>query len=130
MGTSSSVKRIILSTIFITVEFPFGLFHSVFVFFFEEPLSPWDLSFPTRDGTLCPAVKLGVLTTGHQGSPIHIIVLCHGCSFLFKYIPVVNHYIISSPLGKFLGFTFHHSYYYQPNPSFNFPYLAILQKPL
>ena len=69
MGTSSSVKRIILSTIFITVEFPFGLFHSVFVFFFEEPLSPWDLSFPTRDGTLCPAVKLGVLTTGHQGSP-------------------------------------------------------------
>ena len=34
MGTGSSVKRIVLSTIFITAEFPLGLFHSVFYFFF------------------------------------------------------------------------------------------------
>lgn len=73
MGTSSSVKRIILSTIFITVEFPFGLFHSGFCFL-EEPLNMWDLSFPTRGGTLCPAVEARGLNHWTPGKPLFFIL--------------------------------------------------------
>lgn len=123
-----SYQRALVSSLFITT-FQTELL-SFFFLRLHRPLACKTLVL-NQESILHPLHwKHQVLTTGHQGSPIHIIVLCHGCSFLFKYIPVVNHYIISSPLGKFLGFTFHHSYYYQPNPSFNFPYLAILQKPL
>lgn len=34
---------------------------------------------------------------------------------------VINHYIINSLFGNFLGFTLHHSYHLQPNPSCDFP---------
>lgn len=41
--------------------------------------------------------------------------------FLFQHPHVVHHYIINSLFRHFLGFALHHSYYLQPNTSFNFP---------
>ena len=78
MGTGSSVKRIVLSTIFITAEFPLSLFHSVFYLFFFWRSHSASGILVSRPGMEPCALqwKLGVLTTGHQGSPY--------CSFLNK----------------------------------------------
>lgn len=34
---------------------------------------------------------------------------------------IINHYIIDSPLGNFLGFALHRSYHLQPHPSCDCP---------